>query len=234
MQCPDFSEELKLMVKIILNFYAPLIFEIKENWHVSQGSIHYFNALMYSRNLLENEYPALHGKVLNTLKNNGFNAHPESLLISMVCDSDPKVKDMAVEIIKKKRETEAKSKSKKLRKFEVPKNINFKTSKNYYELIDFTKIKPSHFTSPPLLRNYSIEDLQTQNFTDGFNKIPNHSQHVEYYVSLTSQSALKTTSDEKRHEFILNKCDMKEAFKIKSKKSDFLKHIWNKTKEANP
>ena len=90
------SKNLQLLVDIIINIYGPAIFSIKENWHVSQGSKHYFNLISLSRDLLKESHPKCFSVVIKVLKTNGFYSHPENILLAMISDEDPNVRNKAI------------------------------------------------------------------------------------------------------------------------------------------
>ena len=135
-QEPEPSDKLILLVKIVLNLYAPMILAIKDSSHVSQGSRHYFSMLQLSRNLFQDNQKLL-DNVISTLKWNGYWCHPESIILSMVHDPRDVVKEKAVQLIKKCREEEedgTRTYEFGIRKFMVPKNINF-SAETYDQLI---------------------------------------------------------------------------------------------------
>ena len=205
-QEPNPSENLIKLVRYVLNVYVPMLLSIHEGFHVSNGSQHYFNILRLSRNLFQEE-KELHDVTVATLKHNFYWAHPESLLLKMVYDQRPHVKAKAIQLIEKCRKEEESGirqyQHDGIRRFEDPKFINFE-AQTYDELIDFEKV-PVEFTSPPLLQDYSIEDIKNHNFNELFDSIPCHSQTVERFVSLTSEAATKTVGEDNRHAWLINK-----------------------------
>ena len=61
--------------------------------------------------------------------------------------------------------------------------INFDTAENYFELVPFSDFT----TCPPVLQDFSLEQIKSLDFGEDFMKIPCHSQHVERYVYLTRE-----------------------------------------------
>ena len=157
--------------------------------------------------------------VKHAMENNGFYAHIECVLLCMVMDPRPKVNEKAIEMIKKRRETDDLING-KVREFHIP-PINYK-AKSYEEMIDFDKY-PHDYSSPPILAKYSIEQIQKKEFDDDFYKIRCHSQAVERAVYLTSQAAEKVIGYDARHGWILNKLKQVEKFPTDSTKEHFAK-----------
>ena len=219
------SNELRLLVRIVVNLYAPSIFQIKKDFHVSNGPRHLFNLFSLAKDLFKaNAYFKYLDVVKTTLQTNGFHIHIENMLITMSLDNDAKIKNKAIDIIKKRREmgetedikarrivqytAEWKKIGKKgpishIRKFRVP-EINW-NARAYHELIDIDEVDEMDYSSPALLANFSIDQIKKNEFDDDFWRIPCHSQAVERAVYLTSQAAETVVGYEARHGFILNK-----------------------------
>ena len=214
-------KNLILLTKIIVNIYAPSIFAIKQDWHVSSGPKHIFNLIQNSKQLLEKKYPSLYENVKNTILNNSYFLHIENLLVCMVHDSDLEVRNKALEIIENARKYHMKSKSTKVRRFQKPTEIKF-DAQNYYELVKISEYKPWQFVSPPIFKDYSIEDLKNNNFTHDYLKVCVHNQHCERYVSWTSEAAAAVIGYQKRHYHILNKQKSTQKIPTKPTKEHFV------------
>ena len=227
------SKDLILVVKIILNIYGPALFYIKENWHVSNGPLHVYNVLQLSKKLLQVERPDLFTLVKNVIQNNGFYLHPENMLLAMVHDQDGPVRRKAIKIIESLREHEEEELDEEdlldalvandlgIRRFDIPTNINFE-AKSYTQLINFKDFELFQMCSPPILKEYSIDDIKARNFTQDFKKVPAHSQHVERFVSLTSEAGKHAVGQENRHFWILNKMEATSKIPTTATKGDFL------------
>ena len=201
-------DDLVLMVEFIVKVYGPTICDIKQDSHVSCGPINFFKSLKRSREMFEFTRPTVWDAIKDTLQTNGFWAHIENILLAMVCDTDPLVREQGVAIIEEVRQKKKKSSAKMVRKFIVP-DINFE-AKSYFTMIDLSQFIPvKEFVSPPLLDSYSIEDIKAMNFSDNFRCIASHQQHVERWVANTSVAAKCAVGQERRHEFLLN---MSESF----------------------
>ena len=172
------SKELVLLVEYILNVYTPAMLDIKQTWQCTNGTRHAFNILQLSRDLLEKDHEDVYQVVCNCIEENGFYLHPENVLLSMVTDSDEEVRNEGIQVIEKLRSQDDVRREKgvglaKLRTFRKPKNIDF-SAKQYHKMIDFNDFGPDDVCSPPILRDYGIDDIKNRNFKDSFLKVPSH------------------------------------------------------------
>ena len=242
MQSMNPSNELRLIVRIVVNLYAPSIFRIKKDFHVANGPKHFFHIFTLAKDLFKaKQYDKYLEVVKTTLQTNGFHCHPENLLITMSLDKDVNVKKKAIEVIKKRREVgetdEIKSrrlvqyakeeKYKKdcpltsVRKFKVP-ELNWSASA-YHELVDWDELDEIDFSSPAIFSKYSLEEIEKNQFDEDFFRIPCHSQAVERAVYLTSQAAETVIGYENRHGFILNKLQSAEKIPTNFNRKHFKK-----------
>ena len=96
----------------------------------------------------------------------------------MVTDSDKNVRDEGIQMIEKLRSQDDVRREKgvgvaKLRTFRKPTEIDF-SAKQYHKMIDFNDFGPNDVCSPPILRDYGIDDIKNRNFTHAFQKVPSH------------------------------------------------------------
>lgn len=178
MQSEDPSDELVLLVNFIVNCYTPALLNIKKTPHCSNGPRHVFQILEWSRDLLEKEHLEVFEVVKACLEDNAYYLHPEQVLLAMVTDPEEKVRDEGIQIIEKFRGQDKERKENciglmKIRAFRKPKNIDF-TAKNYYTMVDIDEFDMIDVCSPPMLRDYSLDDIKNGNFSDGFKKVPSH------------------------------------------------------------
>ena len=218
-QTEEPSDSLILMVRYVLNVYGPMIFSIKCNWQFYYGPEHYYNLLKLSRNLFQDDHPDLLKVTCDVLTTNSYWIHPENMLLRMINDENPEVQEKALQLIQKQR---IKKKNINFRKFTKPnaKFINFE-AQSYTELIDFDQYKPRMYTSPPILNEYSIQDIKTKNFGKDLLMVPCHSQHVERFVYLTSLASQNVVGHEKREAYILNKVESTSKIPTSATKEDW-------------
>ena len=106
--------------------------------------------------------------------NNSYMAHPESILLAMLFDSNRSVRAKAVDLI-----LSAKKPGKKPRKFVKP-DLKY-DAKNYYEMIDWKKIK---ITVPAPVKKFTKEELRSCIAGNDLDipHIPCHSTNNERYI----------------------------------------------------
>lgn len=164
-----------MLATYIVKVYAPVWFAIKTKPHCIRSPAHLFKLVSLSR--------ALDVKVRNIIdpiiQRNAFFAHPENLLLGMLADNRPKIRNLAVKRIldcRKSRLTTG-----RVRKFFVP-ELKF-SAKSYEDLIDWKNIK----TELPLTRSFSEEKLRSiaksNEICEEF-KLPCHTQAVERHVKV--------------------------------------------------
>ena len=103
------SKALKRMVLIIIQFYAPSYFWIKSHPHCSDGPKNLLKMVLFSRKLSVEEQQIAQ----KTIQRNGFYAHPESILRSMLIHDDLAIREKAVEKIQLIRQEAASRKKEK-------------------------------------------------------------------------------------------------------------------------
>ena len=86
------SKALKEIVSLLVNFYIPNFFNIKEHSHCQQGAKHLFSMIDLSRDLM----PESRRTVERVLQDNSYWAHPENILIAMLGDDREVIRRRAV------------------------------------------------------------------------------------------------------------------------------------------
>lgn len=138
---------------IILQFYAPAWFYIKSHPKIKDGARNFFHLIKLASVLRIEERRIIH----NVLLTNSFFAHHENVLLSMLTDPMPRIRNIAVRQILLARKKAKLCKS--VRKFVKPTTLNFK-AKCYYDMIDFNKL-PAVITEPPLTMKYTKKTTVT-------------------------------------------------------------------------
>ena len=117
-----------------------------------------------------------------------------------------------------------------MRLFQVPPNINFE-AKSYHQLVNFDDFQPKDWCSPPILGSFSIDEIKNLEFNRDYDMIPCHSQHVERFVSLTSQAAQNAIGEDNRHCWMLNKVQTTSQNPLKSPKNHYVNQVIIEEKE---
>ena len=217
---PNPSVQLVKLTKIIVLAYIPNHFHIKKFWHIKNGATNFYSISQRYQNCgLEGDELILAKKHLQI---NGFMAHPESILLSAVFDPDLSVRHWAVCLILGARERRAKDDS--LRHFRVPNAINF-DAKSYTELLDFDSLDKELITEPPLLFEYSNEQLMNCALTQIDLPVPAiacHSQANERHVAGTTEAFEHAIGPDKAHALRLKTEKSRSEINKDATKSDFV------------
>jgi len=192
------TENLSNIVTYIMTVYVPLWFEIKTRPSITEGPKHLFECIKRCRDL-----PAkVQDVVKPVIQTNAFFAHPENLLLSMVLDDRPQVRELGLRRVLKSKTTSAKGKG--IRNFLVP-TINFDAN-DYHDIIYWPQ---TVVTCPPLFANipsdviaHLISRGEKPTLAVSLAEIPCHTQAVERTVKLVTQAASKVYGHERRDGFI--------------------------------
>lgn len=211
----DPSIQLCKLAEFVLKVYAPSWFSIKRHPSITSASENFFNIIQRSQ-YLDNDMKA---QAQATLQRNAFMAHPESLLLGMLFDPRKQIRLLALKRIIKSRKTE----SHVVRTF-TPPEVNFEAS-DYIDLIDW---QSTAVTQPPLISDFSTEELQQIVETGKSSRkeltIPAHTQAVERIVKEVTAASKQVCGEEGRDGYIrarlydreiLPKFETKKQFKPK-------------------
>ena len=141
------------LVDIIIGFYAPMIFKIKENSHVSNGSRLFFEGYMMSKAALDG---VVWQEAEKAWMRNGFWFAYEKIVLAMAMDEDLKKRKIAAQEIKEAwRRREARYKrnpNSKVRKFDFfPKLFNSEAGDYSMMIGPFDQLDSRFKTVPPLI-----------------------------------------------------------------------------------
>lgn len=209
------TKNLKEIVLFIIKVYAPTWFSIKKQNSCTKGAEILWKFIQNSR-YLRPQYRSIIDKVV---QRNGFFAHHENILLSMLVDSRSEVRHKAFLKICHIRQAPSVG----IRKFVVPK-INFQ-AKEYYNMVNWDKQK---WTEPPLTSNLSIEELQTiesdgeksEIFREIIN-IPCHTQDVERCVKMVTEASQKVAGPDARDGYIRSQIKSRSLMPKFGSKKDF-------------
>lgn len=187
------SDALVELVTYILNVYAPVWFHIKRNWKCTDGPLNLFKLIRDSRYLNKEN----RNIVDESIQRNGFYAHHENLLLTMIRDKNKKIRSVAYQRILKYRTNQNKRTENQVRKFFVP-EIKF-GAKNYNTMINWTQ---TQITEPPLTMKFSLQELrdlvdngeQSAIWHSTEFSIPCHTQAVERCVKVVTECSAQVTS----------------------------------------
>jgi hypothetical protein len=183
---------------IVMYVYAPSWFHIKCHPKLQDAARNFHNLIKLSSILRLNEKCIVH----RILSINSFSCHPESILLSMVCDSNRSIRNSALKRILAIRK-QSKNSSSRLRKFVRPTSINFNASE-YFQMVD---LKSMDVSEPPLTFAFTNNQIRSAIKTGeilSLGDFPNNTQAVERTVKLVTEASSKVIGYERRHYYILN------------------------------
>lgn len=227
---PVASDVLKKLAFFVMTVYAPFWFLIKSQPQAVHGSRHLLKYIKLIRELpIE-----MQEIVQRSVQINGFFAHHENIILSMITDESKEIRMEGYDLIFRARTNIAQN----VRQFNVPK-ILF-DSESLRNMINWNELE--HITEPPCTQFYSDKYLKEYHdsneviqipgkkynnyiiyyfLTNLFLDFPCHSQNTERFVKVVSQSCLFVT-EKNRAGFIANKIESCKLYsKIESRK-DFL------------
>lgn len=210
------SRNLRVLVTFIMKVYVPTYFNIKYHNSCTKGSIHFLNLIKFSR-YLEPEHFEIVKKVC---KDNGFFAHPENILLAMIYDDEPQIRQLGFQRILTARE-EMEETYGKVRSF-IPPHINF-DAENYYDLFDWNE----PYSEPPFTRTIPYEELvrlalYSGIIDDNVRDIECHNQACERNVKAVSEVAMSRATQERREGMILATIASREKRPKFDSKQDFV------------
>ena len=140
------SHELITLAKFVMRVYALMWFSIKCNPSCENGARHLFQTVLFQ--YLPENIPS----VLNiVIQRNGYFGHVENLLLSMITEERPRIRELSLCRILKVR----KHKRTSIRTFQVP-NLNL-SADDYIDLIDWQSNEA--ISEPPVTSGISDDDL---------------------------------------------------------------------------
>lgn len=220
------SAPLKLLVKYIMQVYAPLAIQIKRFPSCVSGAKHIHKLMQSSRFLIPLVPSAVMKKYDQCIHRNGYYAHPENVLLAMCDDDRQPIRALAYRRILNARSAVAATANGGVRQFKVP-MLQYKCN-DYVDMIRWQKLASDQQTTP-LLRDLAItadniEPLAMFKITDPtyngkiindvgeevpFNielqNLPCHSQAVERCVKYVTDASKMVCGEAKREGYIIGK-----------------------------
>ena len=206
----DPSESLQLIANYVAMVYAPGWFQVKLHSRVVDGPKNLHKILKLCCTLSDDATEIIRPVV----QRNAFFAHSENVLLAMINDERPYIRELGWRRIVKARE-ENKSLN-TVRDFKIP-DLIFR-AEDYYSMIDWKE----KIHEPPLTKGLSDEFLRTciaekASFTVG--DFPCHTQSVERLIKLVTEACGKVIGRENRDGYIMAKlASYKRMPKFESKK----------------
>lgn len=204
------------MVTFIMKVYAPMWFSIKRKPLCTDGPQHIWKMIHLSEYLEKN----LKDIIYPVIQRNSFFAHPENILLAMIVDERPHVRQLAYRRIMASRKSVSSYAG--VRKFAVPK-INF-SAKEYFELIEWQELGRCE---PPLTKTIPDNEILFAISNEDYHlkidspKFPCHTQSTERHVQIVTEAAKRVCGQDQRHGFILAKIQSRNIMDTFNTKSEF-------------
>ncbi|GBN25168.1 hypothetical protein AVEN_191640-1 [Araneus ventricosus] len=179
-----------------MKVYTPNWLYIKSKHSLKDGAKHVRNTISTSKYLSQD----LKNVVAGVICRNSFFAHPGIILLCMLKDERPHIRELAARCIIKSSESSSNGKS--VHVF-LPPKLNFEAT-NYTEMIDWSSIT---ITSQPILRDISTDVFKSivrdkKNPEWNFVHFPCHTQVVERCVKLVTEATAEVYGFQNRDGFI--------------------------------
>jgi hypothetical protein len=206
------SHNLVTLTHFVMEVYAPMWFIIKGNPYVQSGPKHIFQNIDFIRK----QSKCVQSIVMPVVRRNAYFAHSESILLAMVSDDRPEIRELGWRRIKNCRSAIPSSES--VRVFKSPK-VNFEC-KDYIDLIDWR----TDVTEPPLTMHFTDEEIENHIENKELYqspKYPLHTQAVERNIKLVSEVSLLVCSQEARDGVIRNKLASRQRISSFESKQDY-------------
>lgn len=194
-------------------------FNIKAKSLCVEGPRHLWKLIMYSRYMPDH----LRKVVDVVIQRNGYFAHVENLLLSMLYDDRAHIRKLACRRVIAARKNSKNSVT--VRKFRIPK-INMEAS-DYTDLILWTDNNVERL-EPPMLKNFSDEVLEKfgkseedSAFFMDLPRFPCHTQGTERCVKLVTEASALVCGEERRDGFIRSRLESRYIMKSFNTKSEF-------------
>ncbi|GBO02834.1 hypothetical protein AVEN_79765-1 [Araneus ventricosus] len=196
---PAPSLKLKQIDEFVMKVYTPNWFNIKSKHSLKDVVKHVRNTISESKYLSQD----LKDVVAGVICRNSFFAHPGIILLCMLKDERPHIRELAARRIIKSRESSSNGKS--VCVF-LPPKLNFEGT-NYTEMIDWSSIT---ITSQPILSDISTDVFRSivsdkKNPEWNFVHFPCHTQVVERCVKLVTETTAEVYGFQNRDGFIRSK-----------------------------
>ena len=191
------TKSVSRMATFVITIYAFLWFRAKLSWKATEAS-----AILYDAMKLIKKLPANERSVVSPVIERGFFwAHPEQLLLGCLGSSDEDVRARAVAKIIAVRQGEGqgqalKDKGRKRKRAESDVRI-FHLPKPNYDATHFSEMifwDQESITEPPLLRDYSNDQIRAFEKEPLEVLIPSNSQHVERCIQLMARNTTKSSN----------------------------------------
>ena len=216
MSTPNPTSEHRRLMNHLVYVYIPTLIEIKMKNILPEGPKH-FLALVIRVEKYSTEEEKEHLRPI--LQFNGYQAHPECVLVAMVASGDREEREKGVEQILRMRKLKKQKPRgrKKIRKFKVP-QLNFEATK-----LEYLTPLADNKLEPPLTMGLSDAEIEILKDTPFISSLPCSTTEVERAVQTMTNSAQKSSDTVQRDGYSFSLIAARKRNKVTNKK------VWNLT-----
>ncbi|KAG0726342.1 hypothetical protein GWK47_036814 [Chionoecetes opilio] len=154
------SSNIKTLVTFIIRVYDPTWFAIKTQPSCKDGAKHLHGMMVRTRYLSS----SLKKVVDPVIRRNGFCGHPENVLLAMITDEQPHIRELGLRRIMKARSHVS---ANKIRRFRVP-PLNLDATE-YQDMVDWQTLT---VTEPPVMMDMTENELKDPDLCSDFTTCP--------------------------------------------------------------
>lgn len=210
---PENTAVVSLLTTLVVQVYLPMFYEIKVKHHIRYGPIH----LLKLFRLWRQQDESVRDASRKYLKDEAWWAHPEALLVSLLCSSEPTEREFAVNKIMELRQGEEMG-STSVREFKVPSSVNLEAT----NLLDIINWGDENITEPVFTSKLTTSQLISLKSTPL--SLPDfvlHTQSCERSVKLVTKAAESVCGWARRDGFVRAQMKSREQIPVLKTKRDF-------------
>jgi hypothetical protein len=209
------TEVLRLLATWVTQVYLPMFFEIKVKDFIKYGASH----LLKLFRLWQQQDKKVKEVSEPYLKSESWWAHPENVLIALLCSDDKKERVFAVDTIKAVRAGSEKG-STSVRSFKIPKTVNLGAC----EIVQLLNWEEEIITEPVFTTSMCLDQLDELKLVAlVLPKYSLHTQSCERAVKYVTEAAESVCGWTKRDGFIRAQLRNREVMPSWKSKKDFVK-----------
>ena len=205
---------LETLARFCMQIYFPTWFQIKSKSKITDGPKNLYDLYQRIQVFPDSQVKDIATKVV---ERNAYFAHPENIMLTMLADENEEIRNAAVKkIVFLRNKASEGAQSTNICHFKVPK-IN-PTSKSYHELANLDE---SDVEEPPLVRHFSLSDMEDLKSMPLQISHPCHNQVVERHIQLVSKVSALVTGFENRDGIIRQRIKSRHLMKRFDTKRQF-------------
>lgn len=197
-----------------MKVYAPSWFEIKKKSQATHGPRH-LHSMIKKCSFLPQEYKTL---VYDVIQRNSYFAHSENILLAMLEDSRPYVRELALRRVLKARSS---GPDRTIRRFDLS-PLNFEADE-YYNLVSWES--PMEPAATICLSEEEIMTFIKSKAEFEALKLPCHTQAVERGIKLVTEASVAVCGEVARDGFIRTRQKSRQNLPTYENKQEFFKTV---------